>query len=116
MLCVKHNKEMEIFCNKCDAEICLRCSLEDHKGHDTVLLVALAESWQKEMSNGIEELVSRSKKLDQFEHKLEAVIQEINQVTNEIIDLPFQSVLPDRIPRLISQRKLKNNMKQFKRH
>ncbi|KAK2831798.1 hypothetical protein Q7C36_016884 [Tachysurus vachellii] len=86
-LCFQHHKLMEIYCRTDQSLICYLCTMEKHKGHDTVSTKTERTKKQNELK---EEQVKSQQRIQEKEKKL----QELKQAV-DIIKKRSQAALDD---------------------
>ncbi|XP_053175344.1 tripartite motif-containing protein 16-like [Scomber japonicus] len=76
-ICSRHDKVMEIFCRTDKKCICYLCTMEDHKGHDTVPAAAERTERQRELEvsrlNIRQRIQDREKDVKLLQQEVEAV-------------------------------------------
>ncbi|XP_053175343.1 tripartite motif-containing protein 16-like [Scomber japonicus] len=76
-ICCRHDKVMEIFCRTDKKCICYLCTMEDHKGHDTVPAAAERTERQRELEvsrlNIQQRIQDREKDVKLLQQEVEAV-------------------------------------------
>ncbi|XP_053175570.1 tripartite motif-containing protein 16-like [Scomber japonicus] len=76
-ICSRHDKAMEIFCRTDKKCICYLCTMEDHKGHDTVPAAAERTERQRELEvsrlNIQQRIQDREKDVKLLQQEVEAV-------------------------------------------
>ncbi|XP_051794272.1 tripartite motif-containing protein 16-like [Acanthochromis polyacanthus] len=76
-ICSRHDKMMEIFCLTDQQLICSLCSLDEHKGHETVSAAAERMKKQKELEvsrlNVQQRIQDRQKDVELLQQELEAI-------------------------------------------
>ncbi|XP_062277669.1 tripartite motif-containing protein 16-like [Scomber scombrus] len=76
-ICSRHDKVMEIFCRTDKKSICYLCTMEDHKGHDTVSAAAERTERQRELEvsrlNIQQRIQHREKDVKLLQQEVEAV-------------------------------------------
>ncbi|XP_047676326.1 E3 ubiquitin/ISG15 ligase TRIM25-like isoform X1 [Tachysurus fulvidraco] len=86
-ICSKHDKLMEIYCRTDQSFICYLCTMEEHKGHDTVS----AETERTKKQNELKEDQIKSQQRIQEKQKK---VQELKQ-TVDIIKIRSQAAVDD---------------------
>ncbi|XP_029605152.1 tripartite motif-containing protein 16-like [Salmo trutta] len=95
-ICSHHDKLLEVYCRTDQQCICLMCTMDEHKGHDTVS--AAAERTEKQRQLGMsqqkvqqrfQERVKELKELQQavesFKSSAQAAVEDSDQVFTELI-------------------------------
>ncbi|XP_059197121.1 tripartite motif-containing protein 16-like [Centropristis striata] len=76
-ICSRHGEVMKIFCRTDRQSICYLCSVEEHKGHDTVSAAAERSERQKELEvsqlNIQQRIQDREKDMKLLQQELEAI-------------------------------------------
>uniref|UniRef100_A0A3Q1AH88 E3 ubiquitin/ISG15 ligase TRIM25-like n=1 Tax=Amphiprion ocellaris TaxID=80972 RepID=A0A3Q1AH88_AMPOC len=71
-ICCRHDEVMKMFCRTDQQCICYLCSVEEHKGHDTVSAAAERMRWQ----NGLDESRQKIQQRIQSRHKNLRLLQQ----------------------------------------
>uniref|UniRef100_A0A087XSQ5 Tripartite motif-containing protein 16-like n=1 Tax=Poecilia formosa TaxID=48698 RepID=A0A087XSQ5_POEFO len=82
-ICSLHNKMKEIFCRSDQQTICFLCSMEKHKGHDTVSAAAERTEWQQELGPRRQDIWQR---VQDREEALKLLQKEGDAITNSARD------------------------------
>ncbi|KAM9334173.1 E3 ubiquitin/ISG15 ligase TRIM25-like [Symphorus nematophorus] len=76
-ICSRHDEVMKIFCRTDQKSICYLCSMDDHKGHDTVSAAAERAERQKELGisrqNIQQKVQDREKEVKVLQQRVEAI-------------------------------------------
>ncbi|XP_049334985.1 E3 ubiquitin/ISG15 ligase TRIM25-like [Astyanax mexicanus] len=86
-ICSQHDKLIEIYCRTDQQFICYLCTMEEHKGHDTILAAAERTGKQRELKDV-------QKKSQQRLQEKEKKLQELKQAVKSV-KLSAQSAVED---------------------
>ncbi|XP_040929107.1 tripartite motif-containing protein 16-like [Betta splendens] len=82
-ICTRHNEVMKAFCRTDQQCICYLCSMDEHKGHDTVSAAAERTEKQKELSKNQQTIQQKIKDREGDIKKLQQEVETINQSADE---------------------------------
>ncbi|XP_032415588.1 tripartite motif-containing protein 16-like [Xiphophorus hellerii] len=97
-ICSRHNKVIDIFCRTDQKCICYLCSVEEHKGHDTVSTAAERTERQRELEErrgNIQQMIqNQEKNVKLLQQKVEAInhsadksVEDSEKIFTELIRL-----------------------------
>nr|XP_029137910.1 tripartite motif-containing protein 16-like [Labrus bergylta]XP_029137911.1 tripartite motif-containing protein 16-like [Labrus bergylta] len=84
-VCSRHDEEMKVFCRTDQQSICYLCSVDEHKGHDTVSAAAERSERQRELKvsrQNIQQRIQDSKKVKKL---LQQEVEAINRSANKTV-------------------------------
>ena len=91
LYCPQHeDRELELYCNECQDRICLRCTMQQHKGHDYDLISEILKPVEEQLTlakKNLEMLGVLSKDVTDQQVAIQAQIIKSSQQLHEIIDL-----------------------------
>uniref|UniRef100_A0A3Q2XJ89 RING-type domain-containing protein n=1 Tax=Haplochromis burtoni TaxID=8153 RepID=A0A3Q2XJ89_HAPBU len=80
-ICSRHDEVMKIYCRTDHQSICYLCSMDEHKGHNTISAAAERTERQKELEvsqeNIQQRIQDREKDVKLLQHEVEAISQSI---------------------------------------
>ncbi|XP_048011246.1 E3 ubiquitin-protein ligase TRIM47-like isoform X2 [Megalobrama amblycephala] len=93
MICQKHNKILEVFCRTDQTCICLLCTMDEHKNHDTVSAAAQRTEKQHQLKETQrlfqQRIQQREKDLQQLREAVEShkrsVVEDSERIFTELI-------------------------------
>ncbi|XP_060769743.1 tripartite motif-containing protein 16-like isoform X3 [Neoarius graeffei] len=77
MICPQHYKLMEVYCRTDQSAICCMCMMDEHAGHDTIMLASERNKKESELKK---ELMKSQQRIQEKEK----VVQELKQSVNTI--------------------------------
>ncbi|XP_033995951.1 tripartite motif-containing protein 16-like [Trematomus bernacchii] len=84
-ICSRHDEVMKIFCRTDQQCICYLCSMDDHKGHDTVSAEAERADRQKELGVSREKVQQRAQDREKDVKALQQRVEAINRSADEAV-------------------------------
>ncbi|KAK5900488.1 hypothetical protein CgunFtcFv8_025446 [Champsocephalus gunnari] len=78
IICTRHNEVMKMFCRTDQQCICFLCSMDEHKGHDTVSAAAEISKKQKELGVSRQNIQQRIQKREKDVKLLQKDVEAIN--------------------------------------
>ncbi|XP_073347204.1 tripartite motif-containing protein 16-like [Pagrus major] len=77
-ICSRHNEVMKIFCRTDQQTICILCSMDEHKGHDTVSAAAERTERQRELEVSRQNIQQRIQDREEDVKVLQQEVEAIN--------------------------------------
>ncbi|XP_041826657.1 tripartite motif-containing protein 16-like [Melanotaenia boesemani] len=82
-ICSRHNEVMKIFCRTDNTCICYLCSMDEHRGHDTVTAAAQVSHKQRELKADQgkvqQRILERTRDIKMLQHQVEAINQSADE-------------------------------------
>ncbi|XP_054469014.1 E3 ubiquitin/ISG15 ligase TRIM25-like [Anoplopoma fimbria] len=85
-ICTHHNEVMKIFCRTDHHCICYLCSMDKHRGHDTVSVAAERTERQKELGTSQQKIQQRIQNREKDEKMLQQEVEAINHSANKAVN------------------------------
>nr|XP_043867789.1 tripartite motif-containing protein 16-like [Solea senegalensis] len=84
-VCARHSEVMKIFCRTDQQCICYLCSMDEHKGHDTVSVAAAMSEKQRELAARREKIQQKIQSREESVKGLQQEEEDINCFANEAV-------------------------------
>uniref|UniRef100_A0A667ZL46 RING-type domain-containing protein n=1 Tax=Myripristis murdjan TaxID=586833 RepID=A0A667ZL46_9TELE len=85
-ICSNHDEVMKIFCRTDQQCICSLCSMDEHKGHDTVSAAAERKERQKELGVSRQKIQQRIQDTEKDVKVLQQEVEEINRSADKAVE------------------------------
>ncbi|XP_031146895.1 tripartite motif-containing protein 16-like [Sander lucioperca] len=85
-ICSLHDEVMKIFCRTDKQCICYLCSVDEHKGHDTVSAAAERTERQKELEVSQQNIQQRIQDREKDEKFLQQEVEAINRSADKVVE------------------------------
>ncbi|XP_029932670.1 tripartite motif-containing protein 16-like [Myripristis murdjan] len=85
-LCSRHGEVMKIFCRTDQQCICYLCSMEEHKGHDTISAAAERSERQKGLGERRKTIQQRIQDREKDVKALQQEVEDINRSADEAVE------------------------------
>ncbi|XP_049459535.1 E3 ubiquitin/ISG15 ligase TRIM25-like isoform X2 [Epinephelus fuscoguttatus] len=85
-ICTRHNEVMKIFCRTDQQCICYLCSMDEHKGHDTVSAAAEMNEKQKELGATRQKIQQRIQNREKDVKVLQQEVEAINCSADKAVE------------------------------
>uniref|UniRef100_A0A668A8C7 Uncharacterized protein n=1 Tax=Myripristis murdjan TaxID=586833 RepID=A0A668A8C7_9TELE len=85
-ICSRHNEVMKIFCRTDQQCICYLCSMDEHKGHDTVSAAAEWTERQKELGVSQQKIQQRIQDTEKDVKVLQQEVEAINRSADKAVE------------------------------
>ncbi|XP_041638747.1 tripartite motif-containing protein 16-like [Cheilinus undulatus] len=85
-VCSRHDEVMKMFCRTDQQSICYLCSVDEHKGHNTVSAAAERSERQKELEVSRQSFQQRIKDREKYVKQLQQEVEAINRSADEAVE------------------------------
>ncbi|KAM4551767.1 tripartite motif-containing protein 16-like [Odontesthes bonariensis] len=85
-ICSVHDEVMKMFCRTDQKSICYLCSVDEHKGHDTVSAAAERTERQRELEGSRQQIQQRIKDAEKDVKLLQQEVEAINQSADKTVE------------------------------
>ncbi|XP_051241236.1 E3 ubiquitin/ISG15 ligase TRIM25-like [Dicentrarchus labrax] len=85
-ICSRHDEAMKMFCRTDQQCICYLCSVEEHKGHDTVSAAAERTERQRELEVSRQNIQQRIQDREKDVKELQQQVEAINRSADEAVE------------------------------
>jgi B-box zinc finger len=79
--CETHNQPLEVWCTDCKRTLCLKCTLSEHRQHNSKLFEEAREVAERELENALKEAIGVSEGAKRAERMIDKAIDEMKQVS-----------------------------------
>ncbi|XP_073347816.1 uncharacterized protein [Pagrus major] len=85
-ICSRHDEVMKIFCRTDQQTICILCSMDEHKGHDTVSAAAERTERQRELEGSRQNIQQRIQDREEDVKVLQQEVEAINGSADKTVE------------------------------
>ncbi|CAI5678109.1 tripartite motif-containing protein 16-like [Oreochromis niloticus] len=85
-ICSRHDEVMKVFCRTDQQSICYLCSVDEHKGHDTVSAAAERTERQRELEVSRQNIQQRIQDREKDGKLLQQEVEAINQSADQTVE------------------------------
>uniref|UniRef100_A0A8P4G7S9 Tripartite motif-containing protein 16 n=1 Tax=Dicentrarchus labrax TaxID=13489 RepID=A0A8P4G7S9_DICLA len=85
-ICSRHDEVMKIFCRTDQQSICYLCSMDEHKGHDTVSAAAERTERQRELEVSRQNIQQRIQDREKDVKELQREVEAINRSADKAVE------------------------------
>ncbi|XP_063318829.1 tripartite motif-containing protein 16-like [Pelmatolapia mariae] len=85
-ICSRHDEVMKVFCRTDQQSICYLCSVDEHKGHDTVSAAAERTERQRELEVSRQNIQQRIQDREKDVKLLQQEVEAINQSADQTVE------------------------------
>ncbi|KAM9353732.1 tripartite motif-containing protein 16-like [Symphorus nematophorus] len=85
-ICSRHDEVMKIFCRTDQQSICILCSMDEHKGHDTVSAAAERTERQRELEVSRQNIQQRIQDREKDVKELQQEVEAINRSADKAVE------------------------------
>ncbi|XP_051268809.1 tripartite motif-containing protein 16-like [Dicentrarchus labrax] len=85
-ICSRHDEVMKIFCRTDKQTICILCSMDEHKGHDTVSAAAERTERQRELEVSRQNIQQRIQDREKDVKELQQQVEAINRSADKAVE------------------------------
>ncbi|XP_030287409.1 tripartite motif-containing protein 16-like [Sparus aurata] len=85
-ICSRHDEVMKIFCRTDQKCICIVCSMDDHKGHDTVSAATERAEKQKQLAQSRQNVQQRIQDREKDVKELQQEVESTNRSADEAVE------------------------------
>uniref|UniRef100_A0A8C4DNF3 Tripartite motif-containing protein 16 n=1 Tax=Dicentrarchus labrax TaxID=13489 RepID=A0A8C4DNF3_DICLA len=85
-ICSRHDEVMKIFCRTDQQTICILCSMDEHKGHDTVSAAAERTERQRELEVSRQNIQQRIQDREKDVKELQRQVEAINRSADKAVE------------------------------
>ncbi|XP_036972207.1 tripartite motif-containing protein 16-like [Acanthopagrus latus] len=85
-ICSRHNEVMKLFCRTDQQCICYLCSVDQHKGHETVIVTAGRTERQRELEGSLQNIQQRIQDREEDVKLLQQEVEAINGSADKAVE------------------------------